>query len=59
MPLMTQKYPKNILIQEFDVSGEYFARGDTELSSDTWYHFAITYDNESVKIYVNGTISSG
>ncbi|MDI6738540.1 MAG: LamG domain-containing protein, partial [Nanoarchaeota archaeon] len=30
--------------------------GNSTLTSNTWYHFAATYDGEWIRIYVNGTL---
>jgi len=34
----------------------YYFSGETELSNDTWYHLAATFDGQEVRIYVNGRL---
>ncbi len=40
----------------YNGSGSTSVSGTTVLESDTYYHIAATYDNETAKIYVNGVL---
>ncbi|ETW99469.1 MAG: hypothetical protein ETSY2_40785 [Candidatus Entotheonella gemina] len=40
----------------FAVTGNAFKQGNTSLSSNTWYHVAVTYDGAQVRFYLNGAL---
>lgn len=45
-----------ILWQDKQTEEFHYFAGETKISNDTWYHLAVTYDGEEVRIYVNGKI---